>query len=51
MKLLNNIAELIAVLILIPLILIFKLLVVVVVFAFLASPFILVGWLIWLVAS
>jgi hypothetical protein len=49
-KFFSDLFELIAVLILVPLALMFKLLVVIGVFAFICSPLILIGFLVWVIA-
>lgn len=51
MKAFNSIIELITLLIIAPIIIIYRLLIVLFVFAFLASPVILLGWLIWLIVA
>lgn len=51
MKTLNNILEAIVLLIILPFILLWKLLVVLIFFAFLASPLILLGFIIWAIAT
>lgn len=50
MKVFEGIIELIALLIIAPILIIYRLLVVLVVFTFLASPVILLGLLIWVIA-
>lgn len=51
MKTLGTILELIAALILVPLALLFRLAVILIFFAFLASPLILLGFIVWAVAT
>lgn len=51
MKFLSNLVEAIAAVILVPLIIIYKLLGLVVIFTFLASPIILIGYIVWVIAQ
>lgn len=51
MKFLSNLVELIAVIVVVPLVLLFRFLVVALVLAFLASPLIAFVWAVWLVAK
>lgn len=50
-KTLNNLLEFIAGIILIPLVVVFKLSVFLLIVILLTSPLILLGWIVWLIAS
>ena len=46
----HELLDLVGIIILLPFIMLFKLSVVAILFAFLASPIILIGWIVWLIA-